>query len=459
MLEHHLKSAITQQRLRSGAAADHIDDFADWLHRHGYRPVTIDTMLRSLAGWTDWMQAAGFTAHDLLEGFTSCAAELQAHRRVRHCRGPNDHSLTAAALFIRFLRGLGVLPPLAVPPSPADRWPVIGEFRSWMHQHRGLTETSLDVYQAIIVEFLAAYSGDPHRYAAEVLRSFVLERARRHGICRAKTVVVAMRAFLRFLSATGQCSPGMQYSIPGFASWQLSTVPRFLVAEDVERVIASCSADATGLRDKAVILLLARLGLRAGEVAQLRLADIDWDRGQLTVSGKGRRQERLPLPQEVGAALLRYLRGSRQPLQTPEVFTSVVAPLRPLTRAAVTHIVRAALRRTGIKAPINGAHVLRHSAAATMLRQGASLAGIGAVPRLVSRYYRVVSRVPPNRGVSRVRIEATRSRSASLPRVAQRVLMGGGAPRSPPNRPWPPGTPPTLALGPHERSVSVAGRP
>ena len=124
MLEHHLKSTVTQRRLRSGPAADHIDDFADWLHRHGYRPVTIDTTLRSLAGWTDWMRAAGFTAHDLLEGFASCTTELQVHRRVRHCRGPNDHSLTAAALFIHFLRELGVLPPLTAPPSLADRWPM-----------------------------------------------------------------------------------------------------------------------------------------------------------------------------------------------------------------------------------------------------------------------------------------------------------------------------------------------
>jgi site-specific recombinase XerD len=162
----------------------------------------------------------------------------------------------------------------------------------------------------------------------------------------------------------------------------------------VERVIASCAADANGLRDKAVLLLLARLGLRAGEVAQLRFADIDWGHGQFTVSGKGRRQDRLPLPQEVGAALLLYLRQSRPPLQTPEVFTSVVAPLRPLTRAAVTHIVRAALRRAGIKAPINGAHLLRHSAATAMLRQGASLAGIGAVlrhrsPRTTVHYAKV----------------------------------------------------------------------
>jgi len=218
--------------------------------------------------------------------------------------------------------------------------------------------------------------------------------ARRHGLWRAKTVVVAVRALLRFLGATGQCPAGMQHAIPGFASWQLATVPRFLVAQDVERLIASCPADAAGLRGKAVLLLLARLGLRASEVTGLKFADIDWTHGLLTVSGKGRRQERLPLSQEVGDALLCYLRQGRPPLRTPAVFTSVVAPLRPLTRAGVTHIVRAALRRTGIKAPINGAHVLRHSAATAMLRQGASLAGIGAVlrhrsPRTTAHYAKV----------------------------------------------------------------------
>jgi integrase/recombinase XerD len=314
MLEQHLKSPVTRQRLRSGPAADRIDGFADWLHRHRYSPITIDTTLRSLAGWTDWMRAAGFTERDLLAGFASCSAELQTHRRVRYHRGPNDHSLAAASLFIRFLREQEVLPPPAAPLSPADLWPVIGEFRSWMRLHRGLTETTLDVYQAILVELLAARGSASHLYTAEVLRDFVLERARRHGISRAKTVVVAVRALLRFLGATGRCPPGMQHAIPGFASWQLSTVPRFLVAEDVERVIASCPADANGLRDKAVLLLLARLGLRAGEVAQLRFADIDWGHGQFAVSGKGRRQERLPLPQEVGAAVLLYLRRSRPPL-------------------------------------------------------------------------------------------------------------------------------------------------
>jgi integrase/recombinase XerD len=381
VLEHHLKSAVTRQRLCSGPAADHIDGFADWLHCHGYKPASMDSILRSLAGWTDWMRTAGFTVHDCLEGVAACATELHTGRRVRFRRGPNNKSLASATLFIRFLRELGMLPPSTAPVSPADRWPVIREFRSWMRQHRGLTETTLDVYQPIIAELLTALGGDPHRYTAEALRGFALERARRHGIWRAKTVIVSVRAFLRFLGATEQCPSGMQHAIPSFASWQLSTVPRFLVAEDVERVIASCRADGDGPRDKAVLLLLARLGLRAGEVARLRFDDIDWGQGQITVSGKARRQEKLPLPQDVGDALLHYLRQSRPPLRTPEVFTTVLAPVRPLTRAAVTHVVRAALRRAGIKAPINGAHVLRHSAATTMLRQGASLAGIGAVLR------------------------------------------------------------------------------
>jgi site-specific recombinase XerD len=394
MLEHHLSSPITRHRLRSGPAAEQVDGFAAWLHCRGYTPASLESILRSLAGWSDWMQSAGFAMSDCLDGATACATELQAGGRVRYRRGPNKQSLTSAALFIRFLREQGLLPPPATPASPLDLWPVIRAFRLWMRQHRGLTETTLDVYQPIIAELLAALGSDTHLYTAEALRGFTLERARRHGLRRAKTVVVAVRTFLRFLSATGQCPPGMEYAIPGFASWQLSTVPRFLAAEEVERVIASCPTDGSGPRDKAVLLLLARLGLRAGEVAGLRFADINWGQGLLIVSGKARRQETLPLPQEVGDALLHYLHHSRPPLQTSEVFISVRAPLRPLTRAAVTHIVRAALRRSGIKAPINGAHVLRHSAATTMLRQGASLAGIGAVlrhrsPRTTAHYAKV----------------------------------------------------------------------
>ncbi len=173
----------------------------------------------------------------------------------------------------------------------------------------------------------------------------------------------------------------MDGAIPGYACWQSSATPRYLPLEDIERLIQSCADDAHGLRDRAVLLLLARLALRASDVAELRFPDIDWRNGTILLCGKARRQALLPLPQEVGDAILRYLERGRPPLAVPEVFVTFRAPLRPLTRAAVTQIVRSALRRCAIRAPINGAHVLRHSAATAMLRQGATLAGVGAVLR------------------------------------------------------------------------------
>jgi integrase/recombinase XerD len=381
MLETHLHSPVTRRRLRTGPAADHIDAFADWLHGHGYKPVSIDLLLRSLAGWTDWLLDKGFSVQELVAGFEACKCAVEEQARVHYSRGPNHDSVTAAAAYIRFLREKGELSiPVATAPA-TERWPILGEFRSWTRKHRGLTETTLDVYQGILVGLLESLGDDTSAYDTEALRSFVFERSRPHGIYRAKSIVVAVRAFVRFLGATGQCRLGLEHGIPGFASWQLSSVPRFLMAEDVERVIASCTNYVFGLRDKAVLLLLARLGLRAGEVAQLRFADIDWYKASISVCGKGRRHELLPLSQEVGDAILMYVNQARPALRTPELFISVLAPFRPLTRASVTHIVRSALRRAGIKAPINGAHVLRHSVATTMLRQGASLAGVGAVLR------------------------------------------------------------------------------
>ena len=327
------------------------------------------------------MLAAGFTAQDPVAALDACKLVIEKEPRVRHSRGPNHQSVTAASVFIRFLQSEGELPLPAPPPSACDLQPILREFCTWMQKHRGVTETTLDVYQGIVVGLLNTMGNDTHTYSAEALRAFVLDRARPHGIYRAKSIVVAVRSFIRFLGVTGRCSPGMEHAIPGFASWQLSSVPRFLNTEDVERVIGSCADYVFGVRDKAVLLLLARLGLRASEVAQLKFSDIDWRNGTITVCGKGRRRELLPLPQEVGEAILLYLNQGRPSLKVPEVFTSVLAPLRPLTRAAVTHIVRSALRRARIKAPINGAHVLRHSAATAMLRHGASLASVGEALR------------------------------------------------------------------------------
>lgn len=382
MLDDHLKSPVTRRRLRRGPAADHIDGFASWLHRHGYKPTTIGPRLCSLAACTDWLLDAGFTVDRLPAGLEACREALARDGRARYARGPSEASLVAASLLLRYLRETGVFPMPASDPSPLDRCPLLQEFRSWMSQQRGAREGTLDLYQNVVADLLATLGDAPQIYTAAALREFVLQRGKAHGIWRAKSITTSIRAFLRFLAATGRCPDGLDQAIPAFASWRLASVPRYLEPAEVQRVIAACGVDdAQGLRDRAVILLLARLGLRAGEVAGLSATDIDWKNGRITLCGKGRRREWLPLPQDLGDAMLRYLQEGRPALKVDRVFTRVNAPYGPLTRASVTHIARSALRRAGIKAPINGAHVFRHSAATAMLRQGASLAGVGAVLR------------------------------------------------------------------------------
>ena len=395
MLEDHVKSSVTRRRLRTGPASPHIDGFADWLHARGYQPFSIDNILRSLAGWSDWLTHESFSDESFVAGYEACRTALSDRGRVDYPRGPNKHSLSAAAQFIRFLREQGVLAAAQQPLTPSERWPILKRFRSWTLQHRGVAHTTMANYEHRVADFIAACGVAPASYDAASVRSFIVTRSQGHRVATAQAIANAVRAFLRFLVATGQCSESLLQAVPQFAHYQLASTPRFLEPEELERVIGACSdKNAVGARDRAVILLLARLGLRASEVAELTFDDIDWNNGRIVVCGKGRRREWLPLPQQIGDAIIGYLRRGRPPLQVPQVFTSVLAPHRPMTRFAVTHVVRNALRRAGVKAPISGAHLLRHSAATAMLRKGATLAGVAAVlrhrsPRTTAHYAKI----------------------------------------------------------------------
>jgi integrase/recombinase XerD len=209
--------------------------------------------------------------------------------------------------------------------------------------------------------------------------------AHRHGKGRAKTVVTAVRMFLRFLIATGSCEPGLDQAIPTIAQWRLSSLPRYLPPETIERIIAACDTSTPlGIRDKAIILLMARLGLRAGDAAGLRLSDIDGQQGTLVVTGKTRRATRLPLPQEAGDALLHYLETVRPPIGCDKVLITTCAPWLPMSRQAVGHTAARAIQRADVEAPFLGAHVFRYSAATAMLRHGVSLQAISEVLRHAS---------------------------------------------------------------------------
>jgi site-specific recombinase XerD len=190
--------------------------------------------------------------------------------------------------------------------------------------------------------------------------------------------------FLRFLIAEGRCAPGLDAAIPVLAHWRLAALPRYLPPEEVERLIASCDpASPVGRRDRAILLLLARLGLRAGDIVQLRLPDIDWKGAWIHVCGKGRRHTRLPLTHEVGQALVAYLKEGRPRTETDAVFVRCRAPFHAFrSHCAVSVIVARALRRAGVSRPSRGAaHLLRHSVATSMLRHGASLHDVAALLR------------------------------------------------------------------------------
>ncbi|HEY5101034.1 MAG TPA: tyrosine-type recombinase/integrase [Gaiellaceae bacterium] len=254
-----------------------------------------------------------------------------------------------------------------------------------MRKRRGTCDTTLKGYCRHVGRLLSAVGDDPRRVDARSLRLFVLRESRRHGVPHSSSVVSALRAFVRFLIATGQCPSNLDGAVPVVAGWRLASMPKFIPYEDVERVIASCDRrTAKGRRDRAILLLLARLALRAGDVRQLRLTDLDWAHGAVVVCGKGQRPVRLPLPQDVGDAILAYLRRGRPRVDSPFVFLRSTPPFGPFHPASLADVTHYAILRAGVRAPHHGTHLFRHSAATEMLRRGATLDQIQTVLRHAS---------------------------------------------------------------------------
>jgi len=377
MLEDHVKSRSACRRLRAGAAARHIDAFVQSLVTEGYSPVTMEQTCYFLAVLTDWM-AQNSGADDVAAGLAAYMA-LAARGRLRDSESTARRAQRAGKRYLQFLRQQGAVAP---PKLLYELRPMLGAFHEWGVRHRGLAETTLCLYEDILVDLIAALGDDPTTYDARRLRDFVIERSRPHGRRRGETIVCAVRAFMRFLVATGRCRDGMPDAIPRFASWKLSSLPRYLEPPAVQSVIDACTPSTPLLRrDRAILLLLSRLGLRAGDIGCVTFDDIDWRNATVAVAGKSRRQERLPLPQDVGDAILDYIHHGRPAMRHPQVFLTARAPHRPVNNGTVSQIANAAIVRAGVDSPNHGAHVFRHSAATAMLRQGARLASIGAVLR------------------------------------------------------------------------------
>jgi site-specific recombinase XerD len=294
-------------------------------------------------------------------------------------------SVRSTALPLEYLRELGVVPVAtasAVVKDPCEG--LLAGYSRYLFDERALTEhTVLVRYVPVARLFLdgvmGADGGGLERVSAADVSSFMARECRGRSIAGGRELVPALRSFLRYLHVEGLISAPLVWAVPGVADLRDRSLPRGLELAAVKRILASCDRRRmVGRRDYAILLLLWRLGLRAGEVAALTLDDVDWRSGELLVAGKGGRYERLPLPVDVGEALVSYLRR-RPKIDSRALFLRVVAPAGALRTSAVSGIVRSACRRAGV--PSAGSHALRHTFATEMLKRGASLAEIGEVLR------------------------------------------------------------------------------
>jgi len=385
MLDSYFCAPKTLRRLRSGPSGSYIDDFADALERDGYAHASAVRYLRAAAHVGHFIALEGGAWADVDAG------TLEAFgRHFARCRCPRSnggvtgyHALFGAKLFYRHLVRLGVCKcPVIVDDELAEP-ALVAAFRHWLHVHRGASVPTLRLYCRGATELIDALGADVARWDVQSVREYLLGRAASCALPTTQKLITSLRAFLRYVNFAGESRDDLALAVPAVASWRLARLPRCLSEDELVRLIAACNGTTRGrLRDRAIVLMLSRLGLRAGDVARLRLGDIDWRNGVLRVMGKGRYEVGLPLPQDVGDALLAYLARRPASGDVDHVFLRSRAPSTPFADGdGVSSVVRHALQRAGVRAPVKGAHLLRHTAATQMLRHGVPLDQIGLVLR------------------------------------------------------------------------------
>ena len=378
-----INNQVVLSRALEGPLAAHIGPFAQSQSAQGYARSSIHRQVLLAARLSHWLQQQGVALRHVSSGHLSRYLQGRT-RRARSRQGD------AAALryLLDFLRREGVIAAEKIAarrPTAAEGY--AHEYAEYLRDARALARTTIINYVPFIRGFLTdRFGAGPVRLAqlnaGDVVR-FVQQQAPHLHLKRAKLLTTALRSFLQYARYRGDVTLDLAAAVPIVANWSMPSIPRAIEVDQVRQLLASIDRHtAIGRRDYAIVLLLARLGLRSGEVAFLELEDIDWDAGQVSVRGKRDQRTALPLPSDVGAAIAAYLRGGRPRSTSRRVFLRNKAPIRGfLSQCAVGSIVRHALQHAGIQAPTKGAHQFRHALATDMLRHGASLTEIGEVLR------------------------------------------------------------------------------
>jgi site-specific recombinase XerD len=367
-----------------GSLGTFVEEFTKHLISLGHTRLTVTGYRDGARHFAEWLHRSAIAVDDIDDGVIA--------RFARHhcaCSGCRQYRRLSAKYVRRVCRFVGFLIERGIAkrrmPNVARVVNAhIAEFQDWLRHHRGISERTVDRHGRMVARLLPGLGDDPGKYDAELIRRVILTEAQRSSRPYVKTMATALRGYLRFLAAHGACRPWLDRAVPTTPQWRLSALPRYLPSADVERLIACCDLTKPhGIRDKAILLLLVRLGLRGGDILGMRLDDIEWDQGTVRVRGKGRREVRLPLPQDAGDALLDYLQRARPRVDDNRIFLRSSAPYQPFAGpGAISDVVRLALKRARIAdPPSRGTNLLRHSAATGMLRAGATLDAIGTVLR------------------------------------------------------------------------------
>jgi integrase/recombinase XerD len=368
------------QRLHAGPLGPQLDTFAKTLTEKGYSPGTVALKLRLTAEFGHWLGRQGLTVGDANE---QAVAKFFRHH---HC-APRRGDVATLRDLLEQIRSVGLAPPAPAKVDDSAIGRIVSEFGRYLLVDRGLSVLTRINYLPIVRTFLAErFDGGKVRLNALGPRDageFLLRHVHEVHPKRAALTVIALRGFLRWAHVQGAVAADLAGTVPAVAYRQFATVPKSIPARDVERLLRCCRRSSeVGLRDRAILMLMARLGLRGGEVVSLDLGDFDWGAGTVRVHGKGGRQDVLPLPADVGGAIAQYLRNGRPACSCRSVFVRARAPRRGFaSTVAVCTIVRRALERARLDPPRKGGHILRHALACSMLRRGASLTEIGQVLR------------------------------------------------------------------------------
>ena len=359
-----------------------IPDFTSLLSSQGFTPASLRSKTQIVHNFSLWISKRQIKVRELAEG--TIDSFFKQHPRPGYVRRGDFSTLCS---LLKWLREIQEVKALLPEDDNSELHSIERNFSRHLEQERGLSQSTLHNYLPVIRCFLTERFGSDGIVLNEIDASdviqFVLRYARTMSCRRAQLMTSALRGFFRFLYFRGDTASDLASSVPTVADWKMSELPKSLKPEEVERLLQNCDrCTAIGQRDYAVLILLARLGLRAGEVVAMKLDDIRWEAGLITIRGKGARHDQLPIPQDVGEALATYLLHGRPPCDTRRVFIRVRAPRRGFSSSvAIADIVRRALTRAGIDSMRKSAHLLRHSLATKMLQRGACLSEIGEILR------------------------------------------------------------------------------